>query len=156
MHSLLWIALVSGTALAQTPPTAHTAPSEPPAMTAPETTTKDTTLVKMAKVTITEPKDGATVSTTFTVKMNVEGMKIATAGTSEPGTGHHHLIIDGAPVAKGKIVPADATHVHYGKGQTETQLTLKPGRHTITDQFADGAHVSYGEMMSATIHVNVK
>lgn len=157
MNSLIWIALVSGAAFAQTtPPTHTTAPSEPPAMTAPETASKDTSLVKMAKVVITEPKDGATVSSTFTVKMTVEGMKIATAGTNEPGTGHHHLIIDGTATPKGKTIPTDATHVHYGKGQSEAHLTLKPGKHTITDQFADGAHVSYGEMMSSTIHITVK
>ena len=60
------------------------------------------------------------------------------------GTGHHHLIVDGKAVPKGSVVPADATHMHFGKGQTETTLKLPPGKHTLTLQFADGAHQSYG------------
>ena len=72
------------------------------------------------------------------------------------GTGHHHLIIDGHPVEAGKAVPADATHLHFGKGQTETTLKLAPGPHTLTLQFADGLHQSYGPEMSATITVTVK
>jgi hypothetical protein len=136
------------------PPT--NAPAEPPAMTAPATATDVKGAVKMPKVTIVEPKDGATVPTTFTVKFGVEGMKIANAGTTTPGTGHHHLIVDGEAVPKGQAVPTDSTHIHFGKGQTQTKLTLKPGPHTLTLQFADGAHLSYGDMMSQTIHITVK
>ncbi len=132
------------------------APAEPPAMQSAAGVQENMGAVKMAKVMFTEPKDGATVPQNFTVKFAVEGMKIATAGTMTPGTGHHHLIIDGAATPKGQVVPANATHIHFGKGQTETKLSLKPGPHTLTLQFADGAHESYGEMMSQTIHINVK
>ena len=54
------------------------------------------------------------------------------------------------------MVPADATHLHFGKGQTETMLKLTPGKHTLTLQFADGAHQSYGPDLSSTITVEVK
>jgi hypothetical protein len=83
-------------------------------------------------------------------------MKVAPAGTMTEGTGHHHLIIDGAAVPKGTVVPADDTHIHYGKGQTEADVKLPPGDHTLTMQFADGAHRSYGPEMSSTIKVHVK
>ena len=53
-------------------------------------------------------------------------------------------------------VPADSTSIHYGKGQIETELTLSPGKHTLTMQFADGFHQSYGEEWSATIEVIVQ
>jgi len=150
------LAALIATAIAAEPPSPHaTVPSEPPAMSAPEKT-NDVGAVKMSKVMILEPKDGATVPQTFEVKFGVEGMKIANAGTITPGTGHHHLIIDGNAIPKGQTVPSDATHVHFGKGQTETKMTLKPGKHTLTLQFADGAHLSYGEMMSQTIHITVK
>ena len=45
----------------------------------------------------------------------------------EPAFGHHHLVIDGASVAKGTMVPMDPKHIHYGKGQTETTVELTPG-----------------------------
>jgi len=46
--------------------------------------------------------------------------------------------------------------MHFGKGQTETDLTLVPGKYTLTLQFANGAHQSYGEPMSKKIEVTVK
>lgn len=108
------------------------------------------------KVQFVEPADGATVPAEFTVKMRLEGSRVAPAGTLEEGTGHHHLIVDGGPIEAGKPVPANATHLHFGKGQTETTLKLAPGRHTLTLQFADGLHQSYGPEASSTITVNVK
>ncbi|MBB5465689.1 hypothetical protein HDG32_001793 [Paraburkholderia sp. CI2] len=72
------------------------------------------------------------------------------------GTGHHHLLIDGKPLPKGEVVPATDKSLHFGKGQTETDLTLPPGDHTLTLQFGDGAHRSYGPEMSKTITVHVK
>jgi hypothetical protein len=109
-----------------------------------------------ASVHFIEPKDGATVTSPVHVKFGVDGMKVAPAGTMTEGTGHHHLIVDGEAVPKGTVVPADDTHIHYGKGQTETDVKLPPGDHTLTMQFADGAHRSYGPEMSSTIKVHVK
>ena len=103
-----------------------------------------------------EPADGATVAQEFTVKMGVEGMTVQPAGALKDGTGHHHLIIDGQPVPAGTAVPADATHLQFGKGQTETTVKLAPGKHTLTLQFADGLHQSYGPALSQTITVTVK
>jgi len=110
------------------------------------------------KVFFTEPKDQATVGQNFHVKMGVEGRKICNAGQETPDKtcGHHHIIVDGAAMAAGQVLPADATHLHYGKGQTEADLNLKPGTHKLTLQFADFAHRSYGEALSQTITVNVK
>jgi hypothetical protein len=108
------------------------------------------------KVSFAEPKDGAVVKSPFKVKFKVEGMKVAPAGAEKAGTGHHHLIVDGQPVAKGEVVPKDDTHLHFGKGETEKELTLPQGEHTLTLQFADGEHKSYGPDMAATIHVTVQ
>ena len=154
---MLLAALISTALAADVTPPSHTnVPAEPPAMSAPAGSADTSGAVKMAKVVFVEPKDGATVSQNFTAKFEVEGMKIANAGIMTPGTGHHHLIVDGAAIPKGKPVPTDATHIHFGKGQGETKLSLKPGAHTLTLQFADGSHLSYGEMMSQTIHITVK
>jgi hypothetical protein len=107
---------------------------------------KSTVPAESAKVFFVEPKDGATVSKTFSVKMGVEGMKIRPAGEApiDATSGHHHIVIDSDPVAAGQVVPVDAKHLHFGKGQTETSVTLPPGKHTLLLQFADGAHRVYG------------
>ncbi|SDR01484.1 DUF4399 domain-containing protein [Paraburkholderia tuberum] len=107
-------------------------------------------------VTFVQPADGATVTNPMHVVFGLDGMKIAPAGTLTDGTGHHHLVIDGKPLPKGEVVPATDKSLHFGKGQTETDLTLPPGDHTLTLQFGDGAHRSYGPEMSKTITVHVK
>jgi len=102
------------------------------------------------------PTDGATVSSPVAVTMGVSGMTVQPAGKIVDGTGHHHLIIDGEPVPAGTPVPADKQHLHFGKGQTETTVELPPGKHTLTLQFADGLHQSYGPAMSKTIEITVE
>ena len=39
--------------------------------------------------------------------------------------------------------PSDANHIHYGKGQTEAQVELTPGKHTLQDVFADKNHIPH-------------
>ena len=100
--------------------------------------------------------EGSIITQNSIIHFGVHGMKVVPAGKMELGTGHHHLVIDGDSIAEGEIIPSDPTHLHFGKGQEETQLNLKPGKHKLTLQFADGAHKSYGPDMSQTIHVIVK
>ena len=107
-------------------------------------------------VDFVEPKNGDTVASTFTVRFAVEGMSVAPAGDATPGTGHHHLLIDTADIDENAVIPMDDKHRHFGKGQTETQITLPPGKHRLTMQFADGAHRSYGAKFRKTIEVTVK
>ena len=107
-------------------------------------------------VSFLEPKDGAEVTSPFKGRFGLEGMKIGPVGDMTPGMGHHHLIINNKPITKGESVPFDETHLHFGKGQTETEVKLPPGEYTLTLQFANGAHQSYGETMSNTIKVHVK
>ncbi|MGH8686712.1 MAG: DUF4399 domain-containing protein [Burkholderiales bacterium] len=103
-----------------------------------------------------EPKNGATVPQEFKVVMGVKGMEVKPAGDQTPNSGHHHLLIDAKPIPKGEVVPSDAQHLHFGKGQTETLVKLAPGKHKLQLQFADFAHKSYGPAMRATITVHVK
>ena len=72
------------------------------------------------------------------------------------GTGHHHLIIDAPAPAAGVAIPFDDTHKHFGKGQTSVDLELPVGKHTLTLQFANAVHESYGPAFSNTITVEVK
>lgn len=103
------------------------------------------------------PKDGEKVKSPFKVKMDVKGLKIRPAGedVDDKKTGHHHILIDMDGIPEGQAIPADDKHLHYGKGQTEAEVTLPPGEHKITLQFADGAHRSYGPKMSKTIKITV-
>ncbi len=107
-------------------------------------------------VTLLEPADGATVSSPFKVRFGIKGMTVAEAGEILANSGHHHLLINQAPIAKGESVPFSDQHLHFGKGQTETEVKLAPGTYKLTAQFANGAHQSYGAGMSRTITVTVK
>ena len=110
-----------------------------------------------AKVYFKNIKNGGTVTSPFKVEMGIEGLKLDTAGAIVAGTGHHHLLIDaGDSIPAGQVVPKDATHIHFGKAQSETQVTLAPGKHVLTLQFADGIHRSYGSQLATTITVTVK
>ena len=109
-----------------------------------------------SSVDFAEPKSGATVTSPFKVKMLANGMKVNPAGDLTASTGHHHLIVNGSPIKEGESVPFNDTHLHFGKGQTETELALAPGKYTLTLQFANGAHQSYGPPMSKTIEITVK
>jgi hypothetical protein len=110
-----------------------------------------------AKVMFKNLKNGATVSSPFKVQMGVTGIKVDTAGPVIAGIGHHHLLVDAEDsLAAGTMVPKDSTHLHFGKGQTETEVKLAPGKHKLTLQFADGLHRSYGGKLSSVITVNVK
>jgi hypothetical protein len=105
---------------------------------------------------IASPRNGAVVKSPVKVVMKTVKIKLRPAGTQEPGAGHHHLIIDDIPPAFGIAVPSDETHFHYGKGQTEATLALPPGLHTITAQFADLLHRSYGPQLAHTIIIRVE
>ena len=94
-----------------------------------------------AKVFIIEPVDGATVSSPVTVKFGAEGVDIVPAGTDKPNSGHHHLLIDTQIPDLSSAIPKDEHHVHYGKGQTEATVELKPGKHTLQLLLGDKNHI---------------
>jgi len=102
------------------------------------------------------PADGAVITGEAHIVMAVNGMVVHKAGDLVKGTGHFHVIVDAGVVAEGEVVAKDVTHVHFGKGQTETTMILPKGEHTLTLQLADGHHVSYGKAWSQTIRVVVK
>jgi hypothetical protein len=104
------------------------------------------------------PKDGATVDKSFTIKMGVKGYELAPASEGlQEGTGHHHVVVDVPKgyVEKGEAIAFDATHLHYGKAQKEAVVELEPGKHTLTLQFSNAKHESYGKKFAKTITVNV-
>jgi len=69
------------------------------------------------------------------------GMGVAPAGIDQLNTGHHHLLIDTSEIpALDMPLPATDTIVHFGKGQTETTVTLVPGEHTLQLVLGDYLH----------------
>lgn len=112
-----------------------------------------------AKVTIINLKDGAKVTSPFLVQFGLSGMGVAPAGVEKPNTGHHHLIIDTAltPEQMKGVIPADATHVHFGAGQTEAMVTLPKGKHTLQLVLGDWSHIPHATpVMSTAITVTVR
>jgi hypothetical protein len=97
-----------------------------------------------AEVYIVSPKDGAKVTSPVTVVFGLKGMGVAPAGIKMDGTGHHHLLIDTDPPADLSLpLGANEKSVHFGKGQTETALTLAPGKHTLQLVLGDSLHVPH-------------
>ena len=115
-----------------------------------------TILMATAKVSFVKPENKTTVPRTFEVEFKVKDMKVEKAGVMKKKTGHHHLIIDGGPVKKNEVIGKSEKMLHFGDASTKTTLTLEPGPHTLTLQFGDGAHRSYGEKFAETITVNVE
>jgi hypothetical protein len=104
-----------------------------------------------AAVYFISPKDGDTVSGPVTVRFGLRGMGVAPAGTIAEGTGHHHLIVDAPLPAAGQPIPNDAQHLHFGKGQTETTLTLAPGKHTLQLLVGDHSHIPHDPVVASEV-----
>ena len=93
---------------------------------------------------IVTPANGATVKNPVTVVFGLHApWGVAPAGTKVDKTGHHHLLIDAPLPDLTQPIPKDDQHRHFGGGQTETVLTLTPGRHTLQLLLGDFAHVPH-------------
>jgi hypothetical protein len=110
-----------------------------------------------AKAYIVSPASGATVTSPFKVVFGLTGMGIAPAGTQVENTGHHHLLIDNPTVDYASPLPKTDQVQHFGGGQTETMVTLKPGSHTLQLVLGDWKHQPHNPAVaSETITVTVK
>lgn len=110
-----------------------------------------------AKVYFANLKDGQTVTSPFKVEMAVEGLSVDTAnGHLKPASGHHHILIDLDSIPAETVIPKDSVHLHFGNAQTSAEVKLPPGKHSLTLQFADAMHRSYGSRLTSKVTVNVK
>jgi hypothetical protein len=101
-------------------------------------------------------KDGDTLPTKTTLHFGLHGMGVAPAGSDRANSGHHHLIIDSPTPALNTEIPNDFQHLHFGAGQTETEISLTPGEHTLQLVFADKNHVPHSPpVVSDRIKVKV-
>ncbi len=111
-----------------------------------------------AEVYIISPKDGAKVKSPFTVVFGLKGLGIAPAGIKFENSGHHHLLIDSdLPADLSQPLAANEKSVHFGKGQTETSVTLPPGKHTLQLVLGDSLHIPHDPpVVSKKITVTVE
>jgi Domain of unknown function (DUF4399) len=101
-------------------------------------------------------KNGQHLKSPVLVQFGLSGMGVAPAGSQNPNTGHHHLIIDADTPPAGMPIPMDEKHRHFGGGQTEVSVQLTPGNHTLQMVLADGAHIPHNppvtsEKISVTV-----
>jgi len=110
-------------------------------------------------------KDGDTVSSPVTIIFGLSGMGVAPAGIDKENTGHHHILVNRAPLGQGEegadefkdSIPADENHLHFGKGQTEKTLELAPGKHTLQLVLGDKDHIPHNPpVFSDVITITVK
>jgi Domain of unknown function (DUF4399) len=110
-----------------------------------------------AKVFFVEPKNGAEVTSPVALKFGIEGMEVLPAGTEKQNSGHHHVLIDTKLTDLANPIPADDNHKHFGKGQTETTVDLKPGKHTLQLVLGDHNHIVHDPVVqSEVVTITVK
>lgn len=110
-----------------------------------------------AAVYIIYPSDGAEVTSPVKVVFGLDGMGVAPAGVDVEKTGHHHLIVDGGDElpAAGEVMGDNV--LHFGGGQTETDIELEPGEHTLQLILGDKEHKPFDPMLvSEKITITVK
>jgi Domain of unknown function (DUF4399) len=101
-------------------------------------------------------KDGATLPTRPTIHFGLRNMGVAPAGLERENAGHHHLIIDVPTPPLDRPIPNDFNHLHFGAGQTEAEVSLTPGKHTLQLILADKDHIPHNPpVLSERITVTV-
>lgn len=111
-----------------------------------------------AQAYILEPADGAVVPETFTVKFGLSGMDLVPAGVEQDNSGHHHLLIDQPELPDlSTSLPSTEQIRHFGKAQTETELTLSPGEHTLQLVLGNYLHIPHDNpVISEPVTIQVK
>ena len=110
-----------------------------------------------ARVFFVNLKDGQTVTSPLKVEMGIEAMSVDTAnGILKPASGHHHILVDMDSIKTGEVIKKDSVHIHFGNAQTSAEIKLPPGKHSLTLQFADALHRSYGSKLTSKVTVDVK
>lgn len=111
-----------------------------------------------ASVYIISPKDGDEVASPVTVVFGLSEMGVAPAGIDVANTGHHHLLVDVAELPNlDEPLPSDEKHLHFGGGQTQYDLELSPGTHTLQLVLGDRLHRPHDPpVISDKITITVK
>jgi len=147
------IAVAIGPASAQQPAT-------PPATATPQSDSTQSAAPAGAYSYFVNLKNGDTVTSPFKVVFGLSpNMGVAPSGVEKANVGHHHLLVDKtlSPEEMTQPIMVDEQHVHFGKGQTETTVTLPPGKHTLQLMLGDWTHIPFKPpVQSEVITVTVK
>ena len=109
-----------------------------------------------SKVYFINLEDGDEVQSPFLVQFGLKGKGIAPAGVDVDNTGHHHLLINVDSIDYYLPIPSSNQHIHFGLGQTETELNLPPGKHQLQLILGDKYHVPHQPpLVSNKIQVTV-
>lgn len=127
---LLLAALATGTALADNEMPAHPWVVPPPDL--------------QPSAHFTNLRDGEAVRSPFVVKFGLSMRGLVPAGKSAGGAGHHHLLVNQPlPLDFKKPLPFTDQYIHFGKGQMETVLQLKPGTYNLSLLLANEGHIPF-------------
>ena len=97
-----------------------------------------------ATVAFSNLSDGDMVQPSFVVRFTISGMGIAAAGAQIDNTGHFLLLIDLPDLPDfDQPLPANDHIRHYAKGQTQAELGLDEGEHTLQLLLVDFADVPH-------------
>ena len=109
-----------------------------------------------SKVYFINLEDGDELQSPFLVQFGLRGKGIAPAGVDIDNTGHHHLLINVDSIDYYLPIPSSSQHIHFGLGQTETELNLPPGKHQLQLILGDKYHVPHQPpLVSNKIQVTV-
>ncbi|MBO0758814.1 MAG: DUF4399 domain-containing protein, partial [Bradyrhizobiaceae bacterium] len=101
-------------------------------------------------------KNGDTLPPKAVIRFGLRGMGVAPAGFDAKNSGHHHLLIDTELPPLDEPIPSDLNHLHFGAGQTEVELSLSPGEHTLQLLLGDKSHIPHSPpVMSEPVRIHV-
>ncbi len=110
-----------------------------------------------AEVYIISPNDGAILSSPVKIVFGLVGMGVAPAGVENENTGHHHLLVDHPVPPLNEAMTVESGLVHFGGGQTETTIELKPGTHTLQLILGDQYHIPHDPpLVSKSVTITVE
>ena len=93
------------------------------------------------KVYFINLQDGDFVKSPVLIQFGLSGKGVAPAGIDVANTGHHHLLINVDEIDYSLPIPSSNQHLHFGLGQTETNLVLPLGKHTLQLVLGDKYHI---------------
>ena len=106
-----------------------------------KSTIKDSALGKNESIYIISPKNGDEVTNPVRIIFGLKNMGVAPAGTKKNNTGHHHLLINLDKLPNLTLpLPSNENLIHFGLGQTQTEVILKKGSNTLQLILGDYMH----------------
>jgi hypothetical protein len=109
------------------------------------------------KVTISNLKNNAVVTSPVRVLFSAPKLKITAAGVDKHNAGHFHLMVDvDADRQLDEPMQESKNHIRLSNGEQETVLELSLGKHTLQLIVADEEHTHFENLISPKITIYVE